>query len=127
MKKLVSEEGSVMNYNKWVKGIADREFSAQKLMVNDLFNSKDNNQSPDTVRKHQNALPYPLGSLVSALGNSIVGLQNSLSIVESLKNSPLLRKEGNDALIGQSLKDLHAAAELIQKAAKCVDNIQISI
>ena len=127
MKKLVSEEGSVMNYNKWVKGIADREFSAQKLMVNDLFNSKDNNQSPDTVRKHQNTLPYPLGSLVSALGNSIVGLQNSLSIVESLKNSPLLRKEGNDALIGQSLKDLYAAAELIQKAAKCVDNIQISI
>lgn len=127
MKKLVSEEGSVMNYNKWVKGIADREFSAQKLMVNDLFNGKDGNQSPNTVRKHQNALPFPLGSLVFSLGNSIVGLQNSLSIVESLKNNPLVRKEGNDVLINQSLKDLHDAAQLIQKAAKCVDNIQISI
>ena len=127
MKKLVSEEGSVMNYNKWVKGIADREFSAQKLMVNDLFNGKDGNQSPNTVRKHQNALPFPLSSLVSSLGNSIVGLQNSLSIVESLKNNPLVRKEGNDVLINQSLKDLHDAAQLIQKAAKCVDNIQISI
>ena len=127
MKKLVSEEGSVMNYNKWVKGIADREFSAQKLMVNDLFNGKDGNQSPNTVRKHQNALPFPLGSLVSSLGNTIVGLQNSLSIVESLKNNPLVRKEGNDVLINQSLKDLHDAAQLIQKAAKCVDNIQISI
>lgn len=127
MKKLVSEEGSVMNYNKWVKGVADREFNAQKLMVNDIFKSKDNNQSPDTVRRHQNALPYPLVSLVTSLGNSIVGLQNSLNIVETLKHNPLLRKEGNNALIEQSFKNLHAAAELIQKAAKCVDNIQISL
>jgi len=127
VKKLVSEEGSVMNYNKWVKGIADREFSAQKLMVNDIFNTKNKDQSPNTIHKQQNSLPYPLSNLVSSLGNSIVGLQNSLSIIGSLKNNPLVKKESNNVHIEQSMKDLNAAAELIQKAAKCVDNIQISL
>jgi hypothetical protein len=50
VKNLISEDAT-LNYNKWVKGIADREFSAQKLMVNDIFNNDKNDQSVNNQRK----------------------------------------------------------------------------
>jgi hypothetical protein len=122
----VSEDGSVMNYNKWVKGIANREFNAQKMMVNDLFNNKNQDQNPN-AKQHNNVLPFPLSNLVSTLGNAIVNLQNSLNIMGSLKNNPLVKKESNSVHIEQSIKDITSAAELVYKAAKSVDNIESSI
>ena len=127
MKNIVSEDGSVMNYNKWVKGIANREFNAQKMMVNDLFNSKNQDQNPNAKQQHNNVLPFPLSNLVSTLGNAIVNLQNSLNIMGSLKNNPLVKKESNSVHIEQSIKDITSAAELVYKAAKSVDNIESSI
>lgn len=126
MKNIVSEDGSVMNYNKWVKGIANREFNAQKMMVNDLFNNKNQDQNPN-AKQHNNVLPFPLSNLVSTLGNAIVNLQNSLNIMGSLKNNPLVKKESNSVHIEQSIKDITSAAELVYKAAKSVDNIESSI
>jgi len=126
VKNIVSEDGSVMNYNKWVKGIANREFNAQKMMVNDLFNNKNQDQNPN-AKQHNNVLPFPLSNLVSTLGNAIVNLQNSLNIMGSLKNNPLVKKESNSVHIEQSIKDITSAAELVYKAAKSVDNIESSI
>lgn len=122
MKKLVSEEGQTLNYNKWVKGIADREFNSQKFVVNDLF-SKNKDQSVNT-RSNQNILPYPLSNLVPSLGNALISLQNSISIIRSLGNNPLLKKESNSVHIEQSLNKLIEAAKNIQDAANSVDNIQ---
>lgn len=116
-----------MNYNKWVKGIANREFNAQKMMVNDLFNGKNQDQSPNAKQRHNNVLPFPLNNLVSTLGNAIINLQNSLNIMGSLKNNPLVKKESNTVHIEQSIKDITSAAELVYKAAKGVDNIESSI
>lgn len=122
MKKLVSEDGQTLNYNKWVKGIADREFGSQKFVVNDLF-SKNKDQSVNT-RSNQNILPYPLSNLVPSLGNALISLQNSISIIKNLKNNPLLKKESNSVHIEQSLNKLIEAAKNIQDAANSVDNIQ---
>jgi hypothetical protein len=126
VKKLVSEDGQTMNYNKWVKGIADREFNSQKAFLNDLFNKNTDKQNPN-LKRHQNVMPYPLNNLVPTLGNSIVGLQNSLSILENLKNNPVIKKESNNVHLEESIKNLKLAAELIQKAANSVDNIDYSI
>ncbi len=121
MKNLVNEDGTVMNYNKWVKGIADREFGSSRVNVGDMFKTPD--QYPNTKHK-QNVLPYPLSSLVSALGNTILGLQNSLNIVRSLSNNPLIKKESNHPHIDKAIKDLEQAAKSIESAANSVDNIQ---
>lgn len=129
MKKLVSEDGT-MNYNKWVKGIADRELSSQKLMVNDIFKAKgaknadsENSQDPNAKRQ-QTALPYPLSNLVPALGDSIVSLQNAMSLVSTLQNNPILKNKNNIVHIEQCTKALKSALELIKTAAKSVDNLE---
>jgi hypothetical protein len=128
VKNVVSENDMSLNYNKWVKGIADREFGSQKLMLNDLFNKqKEQDQSINLVR-HQNSLPFPLDQLVPTLGNAIISLENSLNIIKTLKNNPLVKSESsNTAFIEDALKNLEEAAKFIQNAAKCVDNIKSSI
>ena len=126
MKKLLKEDDSTLNYNKWVKGIADREFSAQKIAVNSLFDDKNKDQAPN-ARKQQNVLPYPLCNLVTALGNAIVGLSNSISLIEALKNNPLVKHESNAKHIEHAILNLQKSAEMIQIAAKSVDNIASSI
>ena len=125
MKNLISEDAT-LNYNKWVKGIADREFSAQKLMVNDIFNNDENDQSVNKQRK-QNVLPFPLSNLIPALGNAIVNLQNSVNMIQTLKSNPIVKKENNNAHIEEALKYLNAASDLINSAAKSVDNIEVSL
>lgn len=125
MKNLISEDAT-LNYNKWVKGIADREFSAQKLMVNDIFNNDENDQSVNKQRK-QNTLPFPLSNLIPALGNAIVSLQNSVNIIQTLKSNPIVKKESNNTHIQEALKYLNAASSLINNAAKSVDNIEVSL
>jgi hypothetical protein len=125
VKNLISEDSS-LNYNKWVKGIADREFSAQKLMVNDIFNNDENEQSINKRRK-ENALPFPLSNLIPTLGNAIVSLQNSVNIIQTLKLNPIVKKESNNAHIETALKCLAAASDLIHSAAKSVDNIEVSL
>lgn len=119
-----------MNYNKWVKGIADRELSSQKLMVNDLFKAKgvknaesESSQDPNTKRQ-QTVLPYPLSNLIPALGNSIVSLQNALSLVSTLKNNPILKNKNNTVHVEQCTKALNSAIESIKAAAKSVDNLE---
>ena len=125
MKNLIFEDAT-LNYNKWVKGIADREFSAQKLMVNDIFNNDENDQSVNKQRK-QNVLPFPLSNLIPALGNAIVNLQNSVNMIQALKSNPIVKKESNNAHIEEALKCLNAASNLINSAAKSVDNIEVSL
>lgn len=125
MKNILKEDDS-LNYNKWVKGIADREFSAQKTIVNDLVKNNPTEQYPN-MKRSQNVLPYPLSNLIPALGNVIVGLNSSVTMLKELKLNPLVKKESNNEHIQSSIKKLNQAAELIKDAVKCVDNIDSSI
>ncbi|NBO99803.1 MAG: hypothetical protein EBU90_06705 [Proteobacteria bacterium] len=123
---LINEDSSTLNYNKWVKGIASREFGSEKLFINSLFDNNQDKQHPNTKNK-QNILPYPMNNLIPTLGNAIVNLQNSINILNQLKNNPVIKKESNSVHLEQSIKTLIEASKLIEKAANCVDNIDYSI
>jgi hypothetical protein len=126
VKNLIQEDDSTLNYNKWVKGIADKEFGSQRVAVNSLFKNTEDDQQPNS-KKHQNTLPFPLPNLISALGNAIVNLSNSISLIETLKSNPIVKHKDNNVHIEESIKNLKNAAEMIQIAAKSVDNITSSI
>lgn len=124
--KVVKEDSNVLNYNKWVKGIANREFGSDKMFLNNLFGKNEDSQNPN-MKRHQNVLPYPMNNLVSTLGNAVVNLQNSINILNILKDNPVVKKESNSVHLEQSIKDLTEAAKMIEKAANSVDNIDYSI
>lgn len=123
MKEPVSEDTNVMNYNKWVKGIASREFGSTKVFMNDLYDNQREQQYPDKA-KSQNVLPYPMSNLVPAIGNALVSLQSSVSIIKSILNNPLVKSEANASIAKSSIDCLAKAAEKIKEAANYLDKIQ---
>ncbi len=123
MKEPVSEDTNVMNYNKWVKGIASREFGSSKVFLNSLYDNQREQQYPDAA-KSQNVLPYPMSNLVPTIGNALVSLQSSITIIKSLLNNPLVKSEANDSIAKSSIECLAKAADSIKDAANYLDKIQ---
>lgn len=87
-KKLLFEE--VMQFNKWVSGIASRELGSQRVTLRDLFD-KSVNQSPNDV-KTDKVLPYPLPSVIEQLGELYLNAENSKNLFKSSLNNPVIQK-----------------------------------
>jgi hypothetical protein len=88
VKKKVLFEDTVSYYNKWVSGLASREFNAQRLKFKDLFSTNHDltDQSPNDA-KAGNVLPFPLPNIVSTLGDLTTNMSNSISAFsEALKH-----------------------------------------
>lgn len=122
MKEPVFEDTNVMDYNKWVKGIASREFSSNKVFLNSLYDNQREKQYPNKS-KAQNVLPYPMTNLVPTIGNALISLQSSISIIKNLINNPLVKNETNASIARSSIECLAAAADKIKEAANFLDKI----
>jgi len=87
-KKLLFEE--VMQYNKWVSGIASRELGTQRVTLKDLFD-KSINQSPDDA-KADKVLPYPLPGVIEQLGELFLNADNSMNLFKMSLSNPIIQK-----------------------------------
>ena len=91
-KKLLFEE--IMQYNKWVSGIASRELGSQRVTLKDLFD-KSVNQYPNDV-KADKVLPYPIPSIIEQLGDLYINACNAKNMFKTALNNPVV-KENEDA------------------------------
>jgi hypothetical protein len=93
VKKKVLFEDTVNYYNKWVQGLATREFNAQRLKFKDLFNSTPDTttQSPNNA-KAGNTLPYPLPNIVPILGDLTTNTSNAIRDFKIALQSPVVKK-----------------------------------
>lgn len=87
-KKLLFEE--VMNYNKWVSGIASRELASQRVTLKDLFD-KSVNQYPNDV-KADKAIPYPLPNTVQQLGDLYINACNARNMFKNSLSNPVVQE-----------------------------------
>ena len=92
MKPKLTLEDATMYYNKWVSGLAAREFSAQRTKFKDLFGKgQDVDQSPNNS-KAGDVLPYQLTQAASILGDLLTNTSNAIAAFEDAKNNPILTK-----------------------------------
>jgi len=123
----VINEDSVMNYNKWVQGIASREFNAQKVFLRDLLGRpNESDQYPNKV-VNNNALPYPLPNLIPSLGTVIANLSIALSLVKNSNSFPIFSEDNNAQNLQEALKSLEDASKSITKAVNSLDNLKITV
>lgn len=82
-----------MYYNKWVQGIAGKEFGTQRLKFKDIVNANQDHesQSPNTA-KADNVIPYPLPNTVSIFGDLIIHTSNALTMFKSSLKNPAIKK-----------------------------------
>jgi len=80
----------VMQYNKWVSGIASRDLSTQRVSLNDIFDTNKNPQIPGAV-KAGNDLPYPLRNVINQLGDLYVNSSNSVELFKQALNNPNIK------------------------------------
>jgi len=90
-KKLLFED--VMNFNKWVSGIASREFNPQHITLKDLFN-KTTDQHPNDATPDK-PLPYPLPNVIEQLGNLYVNAYNAKVLFDNALNNPVVQQNSS--------------------------------
>jgi len=88
-KKLVFED--ILNYNKWVSGIASRELASQRVSLRDLFNNPYVDQNPNDARAEP-VMPYPLQSVVPQIGDLYIYACNTKDLFKSSLSNPLVAK-----------------------------------
>lgn len=110
-KKLLFEE--IMQYNKWVSGIASRELGSQRVTLRDLFD-KSVNQFPNDA-KADKVLPYPLPSVIEQLGDLYINACNASNMFKGALNNPVV-KENESAK--ESIKIVAAKLDTIIKELK---------
>lgn len=116
-----------MNYNKWVQGIASREFNAQKVFLRDILGkSNETQQYPNNVVGN-NVLPYPLTGLVPTLGTVISNLSIALNLAKNSASYPLFKEDNNSQFIQEAVKNLEDASKSINKAVNNLDNLKITV
>lgn len=82
-----------MYYNKWVQGIAGKEFGTQRLDFKDIVNAnKDHESQSPNVTKAGNNMPYPLPSTVSVFGDLIIHTSNALTMFRTALKNPAIKK-----------------------------------
>lgn len=85
-KKLLFED--VMNFNKWVSGIASREQNPQHVTLKDLFNKTTEQHPNDAVA--DKPLPYPLPNVIEQIGNLYVNAYNAKMQFDNALNNPVV-------------------------------------
>lgn len=93
MKKSVLFEDTVNYYNKWVKGIASREFSTQNLKLKELLNkdTEYTEQHPNLSQADQQ-LPFPLDNSIAILGDLAINVTNALTLYRQALKNPVVKK-----------------------------------
>lgn len=121
MKSKLTLEDATMYYNKWVSGLAAREFSAQRTKFKDLFGKgQDADQSPNNV-KVGDVLPYQLTQAASILGDLLNNTSNAIAAFEDAKNNPILAKnEKAKNEVGIIIQHLNASLEELKTIIKTV-------
>jgi len=123
---LTISEDSTMNYNKWVQGIAAREFSSQRVFLKDILGkTAENDQYPNNVIDNK-ILPYPLGNLIPCIGNTLFNLTNALSLLKVSNQNPLCDDKPNVGYVDAARSELNEAYKFIKRAIKHLDNISIT-
>jgi len=121
------KEDSTMNYNKWVQGIAAREFSSQRVFLRDILGkSNENDQYPNNVVDNK-VLPYPLNNLIPSIGNTIFNLNNSLTLLKSCEQNPICSSKDNIDYVNAARADLSEAYKFVKSAIKSLDNLKITV
>ena len=82
-----------MAYNKWVSGIAAREFNSQRMKFKDLMSRDfDTDQSPNTA-KADKVLPYQLVNAANILGDLFTSTSNAINAFESALYNPVVKED----------------------------------
>jgi len=112
VKKVLFED--VMNYNKWVSGIASRDLAAQKVTLKDLFDRTNTSQHPNYT-KASIPMPYPLPNVIEQLGELYMNATNSITIFKLALKNPLIQKsdEGRQKVV-EVLKKLQHIVKIIE-------------
>jgi hypothetical protein len=112
VKKVLFED--VMNYNKWVSGIASRDLAAQKVTLKDLFDRTNTSQHPN-YSKASIPMPYPLPSVIEQLGELYMNATNSISIFKLALKNPLIQQsdEGRQKVV-EVIKKLQHIVKVIE-------------
>jgi hypothetical protein len=100
VKKSVLFEDTVNYYNKWVKGIASREFSTQNLKLKELLNKDTEymDQHPNLSQADQQ-LPFPLDNSIAILGDLAINVTNALTLYRQALKNPVVKK--NKSLLAE--------------------------
>lgn len=123
VKKKVLFEDVTMQYNKWVSGVAAREFSAQRLKFKDLVNQHfDTDQSPNTVNVGK-VLPYQLANAANVLSMLFDNVTNAIGEFKNALEAPLVKedekitKEVEQTIhhLENAFKDLQAIITIFEK------------
>ena len=121
VKKKVLFEDTVMAYNKWVSGIAAREFNSQRMKFKDLVSRDfDTDQSPNNVKVGK-ALPYQLVNAANILGDLFTSTSNAINAFESALNNPVVKEDKKlTGEVKQMLTHLGASLSNLKKIFKVV-------
>ena len=122
MKKKVLFEDTVMGYNKWVQGLASREFNAQRLKFKDLFSTNHDltSQSPNDA-KAGNVLPFPLPNIVSTLGDLSTNMSNSILAFNAALKHPNVVKDP------KAQKELEAILSALKRSQHELNQVFVDI
>lgn len=117
-RKLLFEE--VMQFNKWVSGIASRDLASQKVTLRDLFN-KTTDQNPNFA-KADKVLPYPLPNVIEQIGQLYLYATNSKRLFKTALSNPVIkRNELAKEKVIDIYKKLDHIIQIIDSIAKNVE------
>jgi len=124
----VLKEDNVMDYNKWVQGIASREFSSKKVFLRDLLGKPHEGEQYPNAIHNNNVLPYPLEELVKSIGNIVSNIDTSLKLLITANENPILKSDPHNVKrIQDAEAALKNAAKLITNTVNNLDNLKITI
>jgi len=122
VKKKVLFEDTVSYYNKWVQGMASREFAAQRMKFKDLFSTNHDlvTQSPNDA-KADKVLPYPLPNSVAVLGDVLTGTTNAIKMFGDALRNPLVKDDE------KAVKEIETIVECLNKSLAELNKIFITL
>jgi len=88
-KKLVFED--ILNYNKWVSGIASRELASQRVSLKDLFSNPYIDQNPNDA-KADPVMPFPLQNVTQQIGDLYINACNTKEMFKSSLENPVIAR-----------------------------------
>jgi hypothetical protein len=111
-KKLVFED--ILNYNKWVSGIASRELGSQRVTLKDIFKGPNTEQSPNDA-KAEPVMPYPLQSVIQQIGELYMNANNAKQLFASSLTNPVIKR---NPIAKETVKDIVDKLDTIIKTVQ---------